>query len=174
MTESIAAQRAPEATSLKVVDAKSLFGRIRQIHESIARRAFEIFESNGASWGHDLDNWCKAEAELLHPVHMNVTECDGTLHVQAEVPGFGANELEVSLEPQRLMISGKKETSKEETKKGKTIYQEQCSNELLRIVNLPVAVDATKATATLKNGVLELSMPKAAQTKTNRAEVKAS
>ena len=28
---------------------------------------------------------------------MNVTECDGTLHVQAEVPGFGVNELEVSL-----------------------------------------------------------------------------
>ena len=55
MTESIAAQRLK--TSLKVVDAKSLFGRIRQIHESIARRAFEIFESNGASWGHDLDNW---------------------------------------------------------------------------------------------------------------------
>jgi HSP20 family molecular chaperone IbpA len=172
MTESMAVQRAPEATSLKVVEPKSLFDRIRRIHESIARRAFEIFEGNGATWGHDLDNWFKAEAELLHPAHMNITETDGTVNVQAEVPGFTANELEVSVEPQRLLISGKKETTKEETKKGKTIYQEQCSSELLRIVDLPVAVDATKATASLKNGVLELSMPKAAQTKTNRVEVK--
>jgi len=168
----MAVQRAPEATSLKVFEPKSLFDRMRRIHEIIARRAFEIFESNGATWGHDLDNWFKAEAELLHPVHMSITETDGTVNVQAEVPGFNANEVEVSLEPQRLTISGKKETTKEETKKGKTIYQEQCSSELLRIVDLPVAVDATKATASLKNGVLELSMPKAAQTKTNRVEVK--
>lgn len=174
MTESIAVQTAPEATSLKVAEPKSLFDRMRQIHDSIARRAFQIFESDGASWGHDLDNWFKAEAELLHPIHMNITETDGTLNVQAEVPGFNANELEVSVEPRRLTISGKRETNKGETKKGKTIYQEQCSSELLRIFDLPVAVDATKATATLKNGVLELSMPKAAQTtKTNRVEVKA-
>lgn len=35
----------------------------------------------------------------------------------------------------------------------------------LRIVDLPASVDAEKATATLKNGVLELVLPKVAKAK---------
>ncbi len=163
---------APEPTSLKVVESNTLLDRMNRIREEIARRAFEIFESGGGTIGHDLDNWFKAEAELLHPVHVNITESNEALNIQAEVPGFNANELEVSLEPSRLTISGKKETTKEDKKKGKTIYQEQCSSELLRIIDLPVEVNAGKSIATLRNGVLEISAPKAAQTKANRVEVK--
>jgi HSP20 family protein len=92
--------------------------------------------------------------------------------VQAEVPGFNANELEVSLDPPRLTVSGKKETSKEDKKKGRTVYQEKCSSELLRIIDLPVEVDAAKTTATLKNGVLAVNMPKGVPAKNARIEVK--
>lgn len=174
MTESsMAIQRAPEATSLKVVEPKTLFERIDRIHGSIARRAFEIFENCGGVFGHELDHWFKAEGELLHPVHMNITESDEMFNVHAEVPGFSANELEISVGPQRVTITGKRETSKEEKKKGKMIYQENCSTELFRTVELPTAVDSSKATATLKNGVLQLHVPKGVQAKATRVEVKA-
>jgi HSP20 family molecular chaperone IbpA len=43
------------------------------------------------------------------------------------------------------------------------IYKEQCSTQIYRAIDLPAEVDASKVTATLKNGVLELSMPKAAK-----------
>ena len=167
------AQLAPESKTLKLVEPQTLFDRINRIHENIARRAFEIFEGEGSFFGRELDNWFKAEAELLHPVHMTMTETDGALSVQAEVPGFNASELEVRIEPRRLTISGKKETTKEDQKKGKVIYKEQSSSELLRIIDLPAEVDATKTTATLKNGVLELSMPKSGEAKNARVEVKA-
>jgi HSP20 family protein len=174
MTEkSTAVQMAPEPSSLKVVEPKTLFERIDQIHRNIARRAFEIFQNDGGLFGHALDHWLKAEAELLHPVHVNITGSDDALSVQVEVPGFDANELEVSLEPRRLTISGKKETSKEDKKKGKIIYKEQCSTEILRIIDLPAQVDAENATATLKNGVLALTLPNDPQAKTTRVEVKA-
>jgi HSP20 family protein len=173
MSESTAVQMASEPTSLKLIEPKTLLERINRMQESIARRAFEIFENNGGVFGHDLDNWFKAEAELLHPVHMNIAESDNALVVQAEVPGFNVSELEVSLEPRRLTITGKKEASKEDKKKGKTIYTEQCSSELLRIIDLPVEVDAAKTTATLKNGVLELNIPRGVQAKSTRVEVKA-
>ena len=170
--KSVAVQAAQAPASLRVVEPKSLFDRIDQIHRAIARRAFQLFEGNGGLFGRELEHWLKAEAELLHPVHMNITESDDTLAVEAEVPGFSPNELEVSIEARRLTISGKKE-SREERKKGKTIYREECSNEILKIVDLPAEVDATKASATLKNGVLELSLPKAAQAKGTRVEIKA-
>ena len=43
--------------------------RSKEIYDSIALRALEIFESSGRVSGRDHENWLKAEAELLHPVH---------------------------------------------------------------------------------------------------------
>jgi len=82
--------------------------------------------------------------------------------VQAEVPGFSAADLQIGVEPTRLTIGGRKE-SREETKKGKAVQIDQRSSEILRVIALPVAVDASKATATLANGVVELTLPKAAK-----------
>jgi HSP20 family protein len=151
--------------------SKDLIERFNNVYDEIANRAFSIFENDGRLFGRDLENWFKAETELFHPVHVNVAEAEGTVTVAAEVPGFEVKDLEVTLEPQRLIISGKRET-KEETQKGKTIYKEQCSNQIFRAVSLPAEVDASKATATLKNGVLELRVPKSAQATAKSVEVK--
>lgn len=141
--------------------SKDLIERFEKVYAEIANRAFSIFENDGRI-GRDLENWFKAETELLHPVHVHVAEAEGTVTVQVEVPGFEVKDLEVTLEPQRLIISGKRET-KEETQKGKTVYKEQCSNEIFRALPLPAEVDASKAKATLENGVLELQAPKSAK-----------
>jgi len=155
----------------KAMERQDVFERFDQVYNSIARRAYEIFESNGRNFGRELDDWFKAESELLHPVHVRLADSDSALTVEAEVPGFDAKDLQINLEPRRLTISGKKET-KEEQKKGKAVYQEQCSNEILRVIDLPAGVDTAKAAATLKNGILELQMPKSAIAKTTRVEVK--
>jgi HSP20 family protein len=80
--------------------------------------------------------------------------------------------LQVSIEARRLTISGKRQTNREDTKKGKTVYEEKCSSEMLRIVDLPVEVDTTKTTATLKNGILTLNLTKGAPAKTARVDIK--
>jgi len=126
----------------------------------------QIFEGNGHRSGHDLDDWFKAETDLLHPVHVNIAESGESLEVKAEVPGFSEKEIEVSVEPSRLTITGKRETETKSEKQGKTVYSEFCSDQILRVVDLPASVDAEKATATLKNGVLQLTIPKAAAAKT--------
>jgi HSP20 family protein len=161
---------AKESVPVKTT-SNDLIERFNKAYDEIANRAFSIFENDGRIFGRDLENWFTAETELFHPVHVNVAEAEGTVTVQAEVPGFEVKDLAVTLEPQRLIISGKRET-KQETKKGKTVYQEQCSNEIFRSIALPTEVDASKATATLKNGVLELQAPKSARATTSRIEVK--
>lgn len=141
-----------------------LFEHVQQLYDSIARRAFDIFESNGRTFGHDLEDWFRAESELLHPVHVNVAESNGDLTVRAEVPGFTNKELDVSVEPRRLTITGKRET-KEERKDKKTVYTERCSDQILRVIDLPADVDPENASAELKDGILELKMPQAAPAK---------
>jgi HSP20 family molecular chaperone IbpA len=162
--KSLAIQANPVATTPKFVEPQAVYNRLNELYDAIARRAFEIFESDGSAVGRDLDHWFKAEAELLHPAHVAVREADDAITVRAEVPGFSANELQVSLEPRRLTISGKKQSNVEE-KKGNVIYSERCSNEILRSIELPVEVDASRATSTLSNGILELSIPKQAAKK---------
>lgn len=147
------------------------FQHFQRIYDSIARRAFEIFDGNGHIFGNDLEDWFKAESELLHPVHVDVSETDEGLSVHAEVPGFTPKELEISVEPRRLTIMGKRET-KEERKTKKTVYKERCSGEILRMVDLPAEINTEKVKATLENGVLSLEMPKAAPAKKIAVETK--
>ena len=160
--KSTGVQTARTSTSLKVVEPKTLFDRINRLYDSTARRAFELFESNGGIFGRDLDDWFKAESELLHPVHVHLGETDTVYSVSVEVPGFSTKELEVSVEPRRLVISGKQE-SKEKEKREQTIYCECSSNELLRVIDLPADVNTAGIAATLNNGVLEIELPKAAK-----------
>jgi hypothetical protein len=39
-----------------------------QVLEAIRRRATELFQDGGSVDGHDLDNWCQAEAEVLREI----------------------------------------------------------------------------------------------------------
>jgi len=150
-----------------------LLTQFDRIYDSISRRAFEMFEGNGRWFGRDLDDWFRAESEILHPLPLELKETDGDFTVRAEVPGFAEKDLEISLEPRSLKIAGKRET-KEEEKKGKMIRSELCADQILRAIDLPADVDTSKATANLKNGLLTIDLPKAAHAKAVRIEPKAS
>jgi HSP20 family molecular chaperone IbpA len=138
----------------------SLYDYMNELHEKIARRAFSFFEGEGWIQGHDIDHWRKAESEYLTPVALELSETDTELLVRAEVPGFSEKDLEIGVEPERLIIKGKVE-KKSEQKKKKTIYSEISSQEIFRNINLPSTIDPEKVTAVLTNGVLEISMVKA-------------
>jgi HSP20 family protein len=155
-------QTALEPTKVKIVEPHALLERLNKLSEQISRRAYEIFQKRGKTFGHDLEDWFEAESEILPPLQLRIKETNDALAVEAETPEFSARELEVSLEPWRLTISGKKE-AREEQKRGETTYQEQRTDELLRVIDLPAEIDSTKATATLKNGLLEIKLPKVAK-----------
>ncbi len=162
MTTATVTQKEKQGVAIKTSTRESVLDQMFKAFDAISRRAYEIFDCNGHLDGHDLEDWFKAETELFHPVHLEINESDDSVVVKAEVPGFTENELEVSAEPCRLTISGKHESSKEE-KKGKTMYSETCSRDVFRVVDLPTEIDTAKVGATLKDGVLQLTMSKAAK-----------
>jgi len=98
------------------------------------------------------------ETALHVPVEIAGTEKE--LLVTAEVPGFGAKDLEVRVEPNRVFITGKIFDNKEEKGK-KTLYTEMAYNQIFRYVDLPIAVKADNGTATVKDGVLKITLYKA-------------
>src|SRR6476619_1856084 len=85
----ITVQRAEERpAAIHPVKSESLAERMNKMFETVAKRAYQIFESNGLIFGHEIDDWFKAESELFHPVHVEMTESGEILEVKAEVPGF--------------------------------------------------------------------------------------
>jgi HSP20 family molecular chaperone IbpA len=168
----LAVRRAEKPSTIKPVKFESLLDQMDEVFNNITKRAFEIFEENGRIFGHELDNWLEAEREFLHPVHIQVAESGESFDVKTEIRGFDEKDLEINIEPRRVTISGKRETSKEE-KKGKSVYSETGCDQILRVEDLPAEVETDKVTATLKNGVLALTMPKVAKSRSIRIQPKA-
>jgi HSP20 family protein len=157
---------------LKLVSFDDIFEDMRQTFDDIARRAYQIFESNGRQFGRDVEDWFRAETEFLHPVQLELSETDNSVTLRAEVPGFETKDLEIGIEGRQLTIAGKRESRKEEEKE-QVLYSERRSNQLFRQIELPTEVDAEKTSATLQGGILELKMPKLATAKKIRIEAKA-
>lgn len=157
----------PEIQDPKVVSItplKDMFRELSEWTDRIAKRAFEIFEGNGFLMGHDLDNWLAAERELLKPVAIEVKDNKEEFTVTAEVPGFNAEDLEIQVLDSRLILKGKHEDIEKREKEGEVIYSERKARELYRMIDLPTPVLEDKAVAKLRNGVLELKLPKAQKT----------
>jgi HSP20 family molecular chaperone IbpA len=164
-----AVQPAPSQPPVKAAKIESSLERMSHLYDAISRRAYELFEKEGRVDGRHLRHWLEAERELLHPMHIRMEETDGEFLVQAELPSFTASDIEVSVEPRRLIITGKRE-SKQENKQGGAVYTEQCSDEIFRTMELPADVDIAKVTATVKDGVLTVHLPKTAATKSTVVE----
>ena len=172
MKQSTAVQRAPAAPPLRLVSADEMVDRMHRLFDSISHRAFEIFERNGRRFGREIEDWLQAEAELLHPLHVEISATDDALTVQAEVPGFAEKDIQVSVEPHRLTISGKREAAKEE-KKGNTVYTERCAGEIFRALQLPADVDTASSAmkAVYDRGMLTITLPKLTKPKGREIKV---
>lgn len=153
------------------VEAEKLFEQMKESAQSIARRAYQFFEERGREFGHEVEDWLRAEFELTRRLPLELTENDGQLIVRAEVPGLKAEEIKVSVEPKQIIITGQTEQKKEEETTNR-VFSEFQTNQLCRCLSLPKEVDPSQATATLKDGVLELKLVKTAAGKTTNVEVK--
>jgi HSP20 family protein len=154
-----AMERTKESEPLKH-NSEEICNQFSQIYDVIARRAFDIFESRGRSPGHEMEDWFRAESELLRPVPVNVAESDGGYILRAEVPGFSGKDIEVIVEPPYLAIFGKRETEEDEQNE-KMISCESRADRIFRVLDLPPFVETSKVSTTVRDGILIVDLPKA-------------
>lgn len=90
---------------------------------------------------------------------IDIVDSKDNIHVKADIPGINKDDLDVSIEGDRLIIKGEKKKENEIIEKN-YFRTERAYGSFSRAVFLPVGVDATKVRATYKNGVMELMLPK--------------
>jgi len=98
----------PPGVRLGLSAPADLQPEVQKLQLAIAVRAHELFEARGKEHGHDLDDWLRAKSELLCPVSIAMSESKDRVRVRANVAGFDQNEIEVSVEPGRITILGRK------------------------------------------------------------------
>jgi HSP20 family protein len=164
---------ATNSTVITMPEPASTFDHtLGELYSKVSSRAYELFAQRGYAHGNHFDDWVRAESEILQPVPVEITDHDDTLTVRAEVPGFAPKDLEVKVEPARLLIRGESEKNTQR-QSGKTIYSECQKNQIFRLVNLPTKVNPDKVNASLQEGILHITLPKATTVKANKVEVRA-
>ena len=144
-----------------IVEAVTLFNRMEEIQQQIARRAYELFEGRGYEHGLAFDDWTRAEAELLAPVAIEVSEAGNQLKLTAAVPGFKEPDIEVAVEPRRVFLSGKTEKAIGPEAEGADVTGRQAAL-FFQAIDLPAEVDAARAEARFEDGRLTLVLPRRA------------
>ncbi|HSP56990.1 MAG TPA: Hsp20/alpha crystallin family protein [Halomonas sp.] len=130
-----------------------------------------FFDRGGmpSRWDHPL--WQRFAAFEKGMPKVDAIDRDAEVVVRAEVPGFEREELDVSVTDGAVTIKGDhREQSKKE--EGEYFHSEISQSSFTRTVTLPSEIDADKAAASFKNGVLEVTLPKLKQANRRKVKVK--
>ncbi len=89
---------------------------------------------------------------------------------KADLPGMKKEEIDVSVVEGILMIKGQRK-AEHEVKEEEYYCSERRYGSFFRLITLPAAVDSEHINATYENGVLEVTLPKAAEVKPKKVEI---
>mgnify|MGYP003960436027 CR=1 FL=1 len=105
-----------------------------------------------------------------HPP-LNVWSNQEELVVQAELPGFAAADIDISVVQQTLTVSGSRKP--EELKEGESFHRrERWTGQFERSLKLPFEVASDGVEAEFKSGVLSIRLPRAEESKPKKIAVK--
>jgi HSP20 family protein len=101
---------------------------------------------------------------------MNAWDDGSAFRVEMELPGFRREDVEVSVSGRDLLVSGKRGF---EVPEGWTLHRrERAAGTFARRLSLPAPVDVEQVEAKLKDGILSLVLPKVAEARPRRIEVR--
>ena len=100
----------------------------------------------------------------------DVTEKEDAFLVELEAPGLAKDEIDVSVEDQRLIVTGTKRYENER-KEGAMHITERAFGSFQRVIPLPEKVTADGAEANYRRGVLTLKVPKLVSPSARKIEV---
>ena len=102
---------------------------------------------------------------------LDVAETKSELVVKAEAPGLDPKDIDISLSDGVLTIKGEKRQEKEE-KEADYHLVERSYGSFTRSVQLPREVQSDKISASYKNGILKITLPKSEEAKKKEIKIK--
>jgi HSP20 family protein len=124
----------------------------------------------------DLERWFERDFVPMIPVWRevipaaNIYETKNEVVAELALPGIEAKDVDIEIENDVLSL--KAESQKEEKQEERNYYRREIiQRSFSRTINLPVSVQAGKAKAQMKDGVLRVTIPKAESVKRKKIKV---
>ena len=133
------------------------FSLMRRMTEEMDRVLGE-FGTNRADGGGARAAWMPA---------IEVSERDGNYVIRAELAGVNADDVNIQVTDDAVILQGERKTEHEETKRGVHLTERQYGL-FYRAIPLPEGAKAEDVTATFQNGVLEIVVPLEEKKSTSR------
>ena len=108
-------------------------------------------------WGRPPERSHAGEEEWQPPI--DVAETEGELVINVEIPGVDPKDIDVSLSEGTLFIKGEKKQETEEKEEDYHLLERNYGS-FTRSIHLPMEVQNDKISASYKNGVLTIILPK--------------
>ncbi|MBN2066476.1 MAG: Hsp20/alpha crystallin family protein [Candidatus Thermoplasmatota archaeon] len=112
--------------------------------------------------------WLEADAKIAP---LDLVDTGKEYKLVAEMPGVSKKDLEINVTPNGIRICGETTTETKEAEKG-YLRRERSYSTLCRNMNFPEEVNPDGAEAFLKDGILEITLPKKTPTKGRKLPIK--
>lgn len=108
---------------------------------------------------------------------VDIIEYDDRFELLCDLPGVDEREIELTMAANVLTLKGEKKAplADNEQKRDRKVYRDEIwYGSFQRTISLPQGVDTERVTATGKNGVLAVTIPKRDEAKQRRIQIKSS
>ena len=133
-----------QKVDLKKTD--SVLGDLTRLHDEISCRAYDLSLAHEGISGQELDDWCRAERELISRPAIELRQTPRQIELDAAVAGFDPKDLNVRVSPQDILITGSGRQPAE-AHDGTVCLSELNAAKLFRFVHLPEPIDLDSAQA---------------------------
>lgn len=153
-----------EELNMNQIVKRPLFSNLSELHQALDR----MFEP---STFFDRDNWLSNVVGSNWTPTIDIKDEANQYVIRADVPGVDSKNIEVSIDKGMLTIKGHRETETKEEREN-YVHIERSQGSFYRTINLPNATDSSKISAKSKNGVLEITVPKAKESLAQKIQIK--
>jgi HSP20 family protein len=105
----------------------------------------------------------------VHTLPLDIRQSDEMFEIEASVPGFKPEDVEITFDENVLTIRGTRQ--EDEITRGAYVRRERNLHSVYRQVGLPAEVKADQISATFENGILTVSIPRAQRAQPTRIPV---
>jgi HSP20 family molecular chaperone IbpA len=131
-----------EAVLVPLCIADTTVDAINEMYDQITQRAYEIFLARGGVGTLDIEDWLKAEQQLLFKPETQVEQTDDGITVTVRIGHVIPTDLQVLITSDAMVIQAQDNST------DKTVF---------RSVEFPRRIDVNKAGAVYRNGCLILT-----------------
>jgi HSP20 family protein len=140
----------------------------------VSRVAADPFDVMPRELGTLMDRFFNAREGATNgftPYGVDVREDADHLYVEAELPGFTKDQVDITLENATLTISAERKTEPSADQKGDWLLRERKYTRFSRSFTLPPTVNESSVDAKLVDGVLKITLNKREETKPRKITV---